>query len=136
MNWLEPDRTRKNLIGVHPDLVRVVKRAQIISPIPFVIIWGLRTVAQQRAMVAAGASRTMDSRHLTGHAVDVCPTIDLDRDGKVETSEMFSWPLTREIAKIFKNAAALENVPIEWGGDWPKFRDGPHWQLPRKSYPA
>ena len=136
MKWEHPERTLKNLVGVHPDLIRVVNRARTLSPIPFVVICGLRTLAQQRVLFKAGASKTMNSRHLTGHAVDVCPTVDIDRDGKVETTEMFSWPLTVEVSKYFKQAAAIERVLIEWGGDWKNFPDGPHWQLPRRTYPT
>lgn len=75
----------------------------------------------------AGASKTMNSRHLTGHAVDVVALID----GAVR----WDWPLYDLIAKAFKAAAKAEGVPLEWGGDWPRFRDGPHFQLPWKQYP-
>ena len=45
------------------------------------------------------------------------------------------WPLYDLIAKAFKAATKAEGVPLEWGGDWPRFRDGPHFQLPWKQYP-
>lgn len=129
------DRSLKNLSGVHPDLRRILDRALEISPIDFVIIEGLRTKARQAELVAKGASRTMKSRHLTGHAVDLVPLLDLDGDGKIETTEMFNWPLMRKLAFYIKQAAKDVHVPIEWGGDWTKFPDGPHWQLPAKVYP-
>lgn len=123
------------LKGVHPDLVRGMTRALQEAPFPIRVIEGLRTVARQKELVRIGASRTMRSRHLTGHAVDVVPMVDLDRDGRVETEEMFSWPLIVKLAPVIKQAFKAEGIPIEWGGDWKSFRDGPHWQLPWKAYP-
>jgi peptidoglycan L-alanyl-D-glutamate endopeptidase CwlK len=69
----------------------------------------------------------MKSRHLNGHAVDLAPMID----GEVR----WDWPLYHALAPIIKDAAAMEKVEIEWGGDWRTFKDGPHWQLPWKDYP-
>lgn len=123
------------LKGVHPDLVRGMTRALQEAPFPIRVIEGLRTVARQKELVRIGASRTMRSRHLTGHAVDVVPMVDLDRNGRVETEEMFSWPLIVKLAPVIKQAFKAEGIPIEWGGDWKSFRDGPHWQLPWKAYP-
>ena len=73
-------------------------------------------------------STTMRSRHLTGHAVDIAPYVN----GEVR----WDWPLYEELAPVIKNTAADLGIPIEWGGDWKRFRDGPHWQLPRRQYPA
>lgn len=115
------------LKGVHPDLVRVVKRAITMTPIDFSISCGLRTLAEQRLLVRTGKSTTLRSRHLTGHAIDFVAL----PNGKV------SWEFKhyRQIAAAFKAAAKLEKVPIEWGGDWKSFIDGPHIQLPWKQYP-
>ena len=129
------DISAKRLQGVHPDLRRVMDRVLQAAPFPVRVIDGVRTVSRQKELVRIGASQTMRSRHLTGHAVDVVPLVDLDRDGKIETEEMFSWPLIHQLAPVIKAAAAAESVPIEWGGDWKSFKDGPHWQLPWKSYP-
>jgi peptidoglycan L-alanyl-D-glutamate endopeptidase CwlK len=115
------------LEGVHPDLVRVVKRAIKQTPTDFVVTEGLRTVERQRQLLAAGASKTMKSRHITGHAVDIAPYVN----GSVH----WDWPLFYPLAKAIKAAAAAEGVPIEWGGDWRTFKDGPHWQLPWAQYP-
>jgi peptidoglycan LD-endopeptidase CwlK len=125
----------QRLKGVHPDLVRGMFRALQDAPFPFRLHEGLRTMARQRELVRIGASRTLNSRHLTGHAVDILPLVDIDRDGKIEAEEMFSWPLYRQLAPVVKAAFKAEGIPIEWGGDWKSFRDGPHWQLPRKAYP-
>lgn len=129
------DRSLKNLEGIHPDLRKILDRALQDSPVDFVVIEGLRTKARQAELFAKGASKTMKSRHLTGHAVDLVPLLDLDADGKIETHEMFNWPLMRKLAPHLKAAAKAVYIPIEWGGDWTTFPDGPHWQLPPKAYP-
>jgi peptidoglycan LD-endopeptidase CwlK len=123
------DRSAKNLRGVHNDLVRVMTRAREISPVKFVVIEGLRTVERQRQLVAAGASKTMNSRHITGHAVDIVP---FDSTGRLA----FDWPLYHRLAPAVKQAADDLGVKIVWGGDWRTFKDGPHFELDRAVYPA
>ena len=120
-------RSLKRLEGVPPDLVRVVKRAIGCSTIDFTVLEGRRTLARQKQLMAAGATRTMNSRHLTGHAVDL--------GVYVAGSVRWDWPLYYELAKIVKKAAVEEGVPIQWGGDWKSFKDGPHWELPWGKYP-
>ena len=120
-------RSLKRLEGVHPDLVKVVKRAIKITETDFTVLEGVRTLAKQREYVAAGASKTMNSRHLTGHAVDLGALVN----GKVR----WDWPLYHRIAKAMKQAAKDVGVPIVWGGDWRSFKDGPHFELPWASYP-
>lgn len=120
-------RSRQRLSGVHPDLVKVVERAIEITEIDFTVLEGLRTKARQTELVRQGASKTMNSRHLTGHAVDLGAYVA----GEVR----WDWPLYHKIAKAVKQAAKDVGVPIEWGGDWRSFKDGPHWQLPWKAYP-
>lgn len=127
--------SQERLKGVHPDLVRVMHKALQEAPFPFRVIDGLRTVTRQKELVRIGASKTMRSRHLTGHAVDIVPLVDLDRDGKLETEELFNWPLIRQLAPVVKAAATDLDVALEWGGDWKTFKDGPHWQLSWKAYP-
>ena len=120
-------RSLARLEGVHPDLVRVVKRAAAMSDLDFTVLEGLRTLDRQRQLFAQKATKTMNSRHLTGHAVDLAPMLG----GKVS----WDWPLYHRLAKTVKAAAAAEKVPITWGGDWRTFKDGPHWELPWKAYP-
>lgn len=120
-------RSLMRLNGVHDDLVRVVRHAIELSPVNFSVIEGLRSLERQKALVEAGASRTLRSRHLTGHAVDLAPWVD----GEVR----WDWPLFGPIATAMKTAARELEIPIEWGGDWKTFRDGPHFQLPWKDYP-
>jgi len=120
-------RSRARLTGVHPDLVRVVHLALTYSPHDFTITEGLRSVARQRELKAAGASQTMNSRHITGHAIDFAVLVG----GKVR----WDWPLYGQVAAAFKRAAKELGVPIIWGGDWKSLRDGPHVELDRKRYP-
>lgn len=121
------ERDERRLVGLHPDLVRVIRRAAVSSPVPFAVVEGMRTIETQRAYVAKGASKTMKSRHLTGHAIDIAPLLD----GAIS----WKWPLFYKLAPAVKAAAAAEGVALEWGGDWRSFKDGPHWQLPWAQYP-
>lgn len=120
-------RSLSRLVGVHPDLVTVVKRAIELTPIDFTVLEGMRTIDRQRQLMKQGATRTLNSRHLTGHAVDIAPFIG----GEVS----WHWPHYHTLAPAVKQAARELNVPLEWGGDWRSFKDGPHWQLPWKTYP-
>jgi len=120
-------RAEKSLVGVHPDLVRIVRRAAEITSTDFTITEGLRTIARQKQLMAVGATRTMRSRHLTGHAVDLA--------AKVNGTIRWDWPLYSRLAVAMKTAAEGLNLPIEWGGDWRTFKDGPHFQLPWATYP-
>ena len=120
-------RSETNLAGVHPDLVRVMRRALELSEVDFMITEGFRTKQRQEALLREGKSKTMRSRHLTGHAVDVAAWID----GKIS----WNWPHYEVIAQAIKQAGAELGVPVEWGGDWKSFKDGPHFQLPRSTYP-
>lgn len=123
---LDP-RAEKNLAGVHPDLARIVRRAAEITTVEFTVTEGLRTPERQRRLVAAGASRTLNSRHITGHAVDLA--------AKVGGVVRWDWPLYATLATAMKRAAAELGLPLTWGGDWRRFRDGPHFELPRERYP-
>lgn len=120
-------RSRSRLNGVHPALVAVVEAALARSAVDFMITEGLRTPARQAGLVKAGASRTLKSRHLTGHAVDVAALVD----GQVR----WDWPLYGRIAQAFKSAALELNTSIVWGGDWKSLRDGPHFELDRRAFP-
>lgn len=126
--WTLDARSLSRLEGVHPDLVKVVKAAATLSPLRFTVLEGLRTVARQRELVAKGASQTMRSRHLNGHAVDIAP---LDDRGQVS----WDWPLYHRLAPAMKRAAKEAGVAITWGGDWVSFKDGPHWELEWRAYP-
>ena len=122
-------RSLQELQGVHPDLVAVVKRAIEVTQQDFAVHDGIRTLEEQRALVAKGASQTMDSRHLTGHAVDF---VVAEPGGGVS----YDHGDMAECAAIFKRAASELGIAIEWGGDWKSFVDTPHIELDRKVYKA
>lgn len=119
-------RSISRLQGVHPDLVRVMEKAITNSPHDFSITEGLRTPERQRELVSQGASRTLMSRHLTGHAVDIA----IIKDGKA----VWDFPLYQEVAEHIEKVAVEEGVSIVWGGRWRGLRDGPHIELNRKVY--
>lgn len=128
MTFKLSQKSLDRLTGVHPDLVDVVMLAIGKSDVDFCVLEGVRSMARQEQLVKAGASKTLRSRHLTGHAVDLGAIVS----GQVR----WDWPLYHKIADAVKEAAAELSIPIEWGGDWKSFPDGPHFQLPWQEYPA
>lgn len=120
-------KSKFRLRGVHPDLVRVVSRAIELTSVDFTVLEGLRSTIRQVELLKSGASKTMKSRHLTGHAVDL--------GALVNGSVRWDWPLYHKLAEAMKVASLELLIPIEWGGDWDTFKDGPHFQLPWKEYP-
>ncbi|MCK5642839.1 MAG: M15 family metallopeptidase [Gammaproteobacteria bacterium] len=129
-------RSVSRLEGVHPDLVRVVKRAITYTTCDFTVLEGVRSVERQRELFEAKATKIMHSRHLTGHAVDL--------GAWVGRRVAWDWPLYYQIADAMKKASTKEDIPIRWGGDWDSdgdyedetWRDGPHFELPRIFYPS
>lgn len=145
-------RCELRLAGVHPDLVRVV-RALAEGGAMFRVEEGIRTAERQRQLVAKGASQTMASRHITGHAVDVLPLVD--------GQPTFDWQYYFPLADAVRAATIAEKVPVIWGGAWgllmsdyatakagqaayvarvkaqgsKPFLDGPHFELARAFYP-
>lgn len=146
-------RSLDRLDGVHPDLVRVVKRAIGLTEVDFAILEGKRSRDRQHKLFRSGASQTMNSRHLTGHAVDLGAWID----GAVR----WDWPPYFKIGEAMRIAAVYEKVPLVWGAAWGRrltdfksaelasdtyvderraaggrpFLDGPHYELPWDAYP-
>lgn len=120
-------KSKWKLRGVHPDLVKVVERAIQLSKVDFTVLEGLRDPMRQKDLMLSGASKTLKSRHLTGHAVDLGALVG----GKIA----WDWPLYYKIADAMKQASKELKIPIEWGGDWERFKDGPHYQLPWQQYP-
>lgn len=147
-------RSLERLKGVHADLVAVVNLAVRKSDLDIEVSEGLRSLKRQQELVAKGASQTLDSRHLTGHAVDLVPVIA----GQMDWSH---WDPFFRIAGFMRDAARELDVRMEWGAVWDKdlaalsdpqqesewyaarrrsmgkkaFLDGPHFQLNRATYP-
>jgi len=119
-------RSLQNLSGVHPDMQAVVKKAIEITDVDFTVIEGIRHIERQRQLLKEGKSTTLNSRHITGHAVDMVPwPVDWEDLDRFET-----------MAKAMKDAAEELDISIVWGGDWKSFYDAPHFELDRKVYPA
>ena len=118
-------RSLQNLSGVNPDMVAVVKRAIEITEVDFTVIEGIRHINRQRELLKAGKSTTLNSRHITGHAVDMVPY-------PVDWEDLERFEL---MAEAMKEAADELDIPIVWGGDWKSFYDAPHFELDRKEYP-
>lgn len=114
--------SRGKFAGVDPRLVACMYRGLYLSPHDFGISCGLRTIEQQRVEVEKGASETMHSRHLTGHAVDIVIVVD----------GMADWTFEKYAAvnRSIQDAAREFGVEITWGGNW-KSRDGVHFEIKR-----
>ena len=110
-------RSETNLQGVNPRLVLIVRRAAL--SMDFVVTEGLRTLARQTQLVAAGASFTMNSRHLTGDAVDLAAVVN----GEIR----WDWPLYGKLAEVMKpvideDEDDAEDQIIFWNNYTPKQR--------------
>lgn len=145
-------RSEDRLEEVHPDIAKVIRRTLEITPVDFSVIEGKRSVERQTELVNAGASQTMDSRHITGHAIDIAPYIG----GRIS----WDWPPFYILAEHVKMASEQLDISVRWGGCWmllsdmeesPEeevamyvnrklaqgrvpFSDGPHYELPKSKY--
>lgn len=114
----------ERLHGIDPRLADIVRKAETYLPFSLLVVEGQRTRERQAQLVKAGASRTMNSKHLVGRAVDLAPILD----GEVR----WDWPLFHKINEAMQKAADYFETPITWGGDWKTFKDGPHFELRSK----
>lgn len=146
-------RSRAILSPLHTDIQRVIERAIQITEIDFTGLEGLRMLERQRRLIAKGATRTLDSRHLTGHAIDLGAWVD--------DEVRWDFGLYVKIAYAVRQAAIELDIPIVWGACWTVINDednledaiaryvarkkkqgktplidGPHFYLCRKRYPA
>lgn len=144
-------RSLRAMAGVHGDLEAFVRHLIEVTPVDFCVIEGLRSVERQRELVASGASQTMNSRHITGHAVDLAAWV-----GRID----WSMNLYYQIADAGIAVCRDYGFKIRWGGAWarldltsmsasdlvnkyaaarratgrPAFIDGPHFELPATVY--
>jgi peptidoglycan L-alanyl-D-glutamate endopeptidase CwlK len=119
-------KSSEKLAKVHPDLQRVFNEAIKNSPLDFSITEGLRTRERQKELFSAGKSQTMNSRHLTGKAVDIA----VIKEGTVTWDFKYYQLVADHIKKVAKELG----IDIVWGGDWQSFKDGPHFELHRSVY--
>lgn len=104
------DKSEKELQGVKSPLVNVVRLAATRCEVKFAVHDGLRTLAEQEEMVSSGASTTLNSKHLTGDAVDLVPIIN----GKLR----WEWEPIYKIAVAMRSAAQELNEKLRWGAAW------------------
>lgn len=107
--------------GVDSKLVNLMKEAIKDSPYDFGVTEGIRTLERQKELFAQGKTKTLKSYHLVGKAVDV----------KVYVNGEITWDFKyyKEVADHIKEVAKKLGYVITWGGDWKKFKDGPHFQI-------
>lgn len=114
-------RSKANMKGIHPDLVKILNEA--IKRYDFSVLCGLRTIEEQKTLVAEGKSQTMNSKHLTGDAVDLAPYPvvwgDVDK--------------FKDLALIVLEIASQMGIGIRYGGNWKSFKDYPHFELKSSS---
>jgi peptidoglycan L-alanyl-D-glutamate endopeptidase CwlK len=127
MPYIFGEKSLEKLSTVHPDLQKLFKQAITSSPLDFSITEGIRSLERQKELVAAKKSQTMNSRHLSGKAVDIAVFVD----GKL------TWDLKyyKIVTDHIKVVAKLNDVAIVCGIDWKSFVDGPHIELDKKLYP-
>lgn len=109
MSYKLGKRSLERLEGVDERMAAVVRYAISVTKQDFSVICGLRTIEEQRALVAKGASQTMKSKHLDGLAVDLMAYVDGGR-----------WELNLydEIADAMAEGARAIDVGICWGAAW------------------
>lgn len=116
-------RSKRRLLGVNPKLAALISlfAEHPDHGIAFIVTEGVRSLERQKELVAAGASRTLNSKHLTGRAVDIA----------IYVGSELKWTthLYQKFGKAFKLFAESRGVGIVWGGDWRTFKDYVHFEL-------
>ena len=108
-------RSLNKLEGVHPTMVDTVKRAIELSKVDFGVIYGVRSLAEQKRLYEAKRSQTMKSKHLVqkdgySHAVDL-----MAYDGSDPSWDIVMYD---DIADAMKQAAIETGAKICWGAAW------------------
>lgn len=120
------DRSVAKMAGVNPRLVSLVHESFNLSPVPFLVTEGVRSPERQAYLFHSGKSKTLLSRHLLqpdgfGAAVDIACI----KDGKIS----WDFGLYKQVASAFYDASSRLGVKVIWGGSWPRFADGCHFEL-------
>jgi hypothetical protein len=110
MSFQLSSRSLSKLEGVNSALVEVVKDAIHLTKVDFGVTYGLRTLEEQKRLVAEGRSQTMKSKHLEGRAVDLVAYFGSD----------ISWELNvyDDICDAMAEAARNQGVAVKWGAAW------------------
>jgi peptidoglycan L-alanyl-D-glutamate endopeptidase CwlK len=110
MSFKLSSRSTAKLDKVDSGLVAIVRMAILETKVDFGVICGLRTIEEQKVLVDKGVSQTMDSKHISGSAVDLMAYV----------GSRASWELNLydDIADSMKKASKLVDVPIRWGAAW------------------
>jgi peptidoglycan L-alanyl-D-glutamate endopeptidase CwlK len=136
---LDP-RSISKLIGVHPDLVKVVHRVAELTTVPFCIVYGVRTIEAEWQAIRSGHSSLKDPkncRHVPtgkppyGHAVDIA----LWLDGQPSFHDNSQMTTFIKIGQLFQQVSAELKIPIRSGFMWKSFKDWGHHELPAAQYP-
>jgi peptidoglycan L-alanyl-D-glutamate endopeptidase CwlK len=124
LNFLFGTRSEILLKDLNPKLVGVLRLALSYDVMDFTVIETLRTLEQEKGKVAAGLSKTLNSKHLAGP------------DGKSRAVDVAPWPMDwkdterfKKLGALVKRAAGELGVKISWGGDWKKKWDWGHFEL-------
>jgi peptidoglycan L-alanyl-D-glutamate endopeptidase CwlK len=115
-----------DVIPLHPDLAKIVRRAIELTPIDFGVGECGRMLSRQEQLFAEGKSTTMRSKHLKqvdgySHAVDLYVYVN----GQV------SWEHKdfRPVVQAMFTAAIEHGVQLRAGCLWRSFQDSPHFEL-------
>ena len=110
----------RRLVGVNKDLVALVRRVALVTPAPFLVVEGLRTKARQRELYALKATKTLNSKHIIGRAVDCAPLSVLGK-------EPWPWDDFTPLVECAKACARDMGLRVTFGYDWGW--DAPHWEM-------
>ncbi len=122
------NRSRSRLDGINPVLIEIVEEAIKDSPFDFGIpqSGGLRTAEDQNKLFNQKVSKcdgyAKKSYHQSGNAFDIYAYVN----GRASWETKHLKPIAEHILKV---AHECFNVDLTWGGNWPNFKDLPHFQI-------
>lgn len=135
MNYKLSQRSYDRLKGIDPILLDIITEGIKQSPFDFGIpmYGGYRTTAEQQKLYSKGRTSAgkkvtwvdgvnKKSYHQSGKAFDIYAYVD----GKASWDKKYYEPIARHLQKVAKECY---NIKLEWGGDWTKFKDLPHFQI-------
>lgn len=92
------------------------------AQIPVMVIDTLRTPEEQAENLRKGVSATLNSKHLTGNAIDVCPYDVYQSNGPDKLQWDAANPIWLRIGEIG------ERLGLRWGGRWKRPFDPGHFE--------